>query len=318
MATATADPSVGNFLSFLLNEKGCSQSTIDAYGNDLEQFGLFFSHVQILKSPFSRTLPREWNLVTRDIIEQFVVDLNQQRYAEASIARKVAAVKSFFQFLEAEGSVPTNPTEDLQSPRVSKILPNPLSIREVALLLEQPAKKQTPGALRDRAMMELLYATGLRVTELVELDLESVSTALKNPGVQCSGAGSKDRFVPIHEQALKALLDYLENGRPKLVKGGSARALFLNYRGDRLTRVGFWLILKQYAEQAGIEGVVSPHSLRHSFAAHMLRGGAPVQRVQELMGHANVSTTQVYTQILDDHARQVYDRAHPRARVRAS
>jgi integrase/recombinase XerD len=160
---------------------------------------------------------------------------------------------------------------------------------------------------------ELLYATGLRVTELVCLDLDSISTDPRSPSARCLGKGAKERSVPIHEQALRALVTYLNEGRGRLVKNKRERALFVNRRGERLTRQGFWLILKQYARQASIEGPVTPHSLRHSFATHMLRGGAPLRNVQELLGHANISTTQVYTQITDEHVRRVYEQAHPRA-----
>jgi len=225
----------------------------------------------------------------------------------------VAAMKSFFQYLQAEGAIQGNPTESLESPRVGKTLPKPLTVQQVDELLEQPAKRRTPEALRDRAMLELLYATGLRVTELVSLDLDSISVDPRSPSVRCFGKGAKERSIPIHEQALRALVGYLNDGRSKLVKNRKERALFVNRRGERLTRQGFWLILKQYARQAGIQTVVTPHSLRHSFATHMLRGGAPLRSVQELLGHANISTTQVYTQIKDDHVRRVYEQAHPRA-----
>jgi integrase/recombinase XerD len=180
-------------------------------------------------------------------------------------------------------------------------------------LLEQPAKRKTPEALRDQAMLELLYATGLRVTELVSLDVENLSLEPGDARARCMGKGAKERSVPIHEQAYRAVISYLNDGRAKLVKNKAESALFVNRRGDRLTRQGFWLILKQYAKDAGIPVPVTPHSLRHSFATHMLRGGAPLRDVQEMLGHANISTTQVYTQITDEHVRRVYEAAHPRA-----
>jgi integrase/recombinase XerD len=161
-------------------------------------------------------------------------------------------------------------------------------------------------------MLELLYATGLRVTELVSLDVTDVNTT--GPYVRCMGKGSKERTIPIHEQAANAVIEYMNDGRAALVKARKESALFVNRRGERLTRQGFWLILKQYAKEANIATAVTPHTLRHSFATHMLRGGAPLRNVQELLGHANISTTQVYTQVADEHVRQVYDKAHPRAR----
>lgn len=301
------DDRVGHFLHFLSAEKGASDNTIAAYRNDLSQFNTFLSTISM------NGHPTDWRRVSKDTIVQYILELKEKRYAEASVARKVAAVKSFFQYLQAEGSIPSNPTESLESPRVGKTLPKPLSVQQVDELLEQPAKRHTPEASRDRAMLELLYATGLRVTELVSLDLDSISLDPRSPSARCFGKGAKERSVPIHEQAMQALINYLNDGRTRLVKNKKERALFVNRRGERLTRQGFWLILKQYAQQAGIDGTVTPHSLRHSFATHMLRGGAPLRNVQELLGHANISTTQVYTQITDEHVRRVYEAAHPRA-----
>jgi integrase/recombinase XerD len=302
------DDRIGHFLSFLSAEKGASDNTIAAYRNDLSQFQTYLGVIKLNGSPM------DWRKINKDVIVSYVQELKGRRYAEASVARKVAAVKSFFQFLQAEGAIPGNPTESLESPRVGKTLPKPLTVQQIDELLEQPAKRRTPEALRDHAMLELLYATGLRVTELVSLDLENVSLDPAAPYARCMGKGAKERTVPIHEQAFRAVVSYLNDGRPKLVKNKAEAALFVNRRGDRLTRQGFWLILKQYAKDAAITVPVTPHSLRHSFATHMLRGGAPLRSVQELLGHANISTTQVYTQITDEHVRRVYEAAHPRAR----
>lgn len=301
------DDRIGHFLHFLSAEKGASDNTVAAYRNDLSQFHTFLSTLNL-----NGDNP-DWSCVKKDTIVAYVLELKERRYAEASVARKVAAVKSFFQFLQAEGCIRGNPTETLESPRVGKSLPRPLTVRQVDELLEQPSKRKTPEALRDRAMLELLYATGLRVTELVSLNLDSISLDSRSPSARCLGKGAKERAVPIHEQALRALVTYLNDGRSRMVKNKKERALFVNRRGERLTRQGFWLILKQYAREAGLEEPVTPHSLRHSFATHMLRGGAPLRSVQELLGHANISTTQVYTQITDDHVRRVYEQAHPRA-----
>ncbi|MEX0785221.1 MAG: site-specific tyrosine recombinase XerD [Dehalococcoidia bacterium] len=308
------DDRIGHFLHFLSAEKGASENTIAAYRNDLSQFQTFISSNGHNGSTNGRNgHPTDWRKINKDTIVGFVTELKDRRYAGASVARKVAAVKSFFQFLHAEGAIKDNPTESLESPRVGKTLPRPLSVQQVDELLEQPAKRKTPEALRDQAMLELLYATGLRVTELVSLDLDSISLDKRSPTARCLGKGAKERAVPIHAQALRALIAYLNEGRPKLVKVKKERALFVNRRGERLTRQGFWLILKQYAKEASIEEPVTPHSLRHSFATHMLRGGAPLRNVQELLGHANISTTQVYTHLTDEHVRRVYEQAHPRA-----
>lgn len=301
------DDHIGYFLRFMSVEKGASTNTIAAYRNDLHQFRDFAARVVT-----NRNHP-PWNELETGHIVSFILELKAKNYAEATVARKVAAVKSFFQFLQAEGTVTTNPTESLESPRVGKSLPKPLSVAEVDELLEQPSKRNTPEAKRDRAMLELLYATGMRVTELVSLDLECLNLDAR-AHVRCTGKGSKERSVPIHGQAVRSLVEYLNEGRPALVKNRDERALFVNRRGERLTRQGSWLILKQYAREANIGTPVTPHTLRHSFATHMLRGGAPLRNVQELLGHANISTTQVYTQITDEHVRRVYEKAHPRAR----
>ncbi len=300
------DDHIGHFLNFMSVEKGASGNTVAAYKNDLQQFDVFIIGLN------GNGKPRDWELLERDLILQYLLTLRARNYADATVARKVAAIKSFFQYMQAEGVIRRNPAESLESPRVGRSLPKPLSVTEVDELLEQPLKRNTPEAKRDRAMLELLYATGLRVTELVSLNIDDVN--MSGPYVRCMGKGSKERTIPIHEQAATAVTDYLNDGRAPLVKARKEVALFVNRRGERLTRQGFWLILKQYAKQANIATSVTPHTLRHSFATHMLRGGMNLRHVQELLGHANISTTQVYTQVANEHVRQVYEKAHPRAR----
>jgi integrase/recombinase XerD len=287
-------------------EKGASGNTVAAYKNDLQQFDSFIIGLN------GNGKPRDWEELERGLILQYLITLKGRNYAEATVARKVAAIKSFFQYMQAEGVIRRNPAESLESPRVGRSLPKPLSVTEIDELLEQPLKKNTPESRRDRAMLELLYATGLRVSELVSLDVDDVN--MSGPYVRCMGKGSKERTIPIHEQATASVAEYLNNGRAPLVKNRKETALFVNRRGERLTRQGFWLILKQYAKEANIATSVTPHTLRHSFATHMLRGGMNLRHVQELLGHANISTTQVYTQIANEHVRQVYEKAHPRAR----
>jgi integrase/recombinase XerD len=300
------DEHIGHFLNFMSVEKGASGNTVAAYKNDLQQFDGYITSLR------GNGKPRDWERTERDLIVDYLLSLRKKNYAEATVARKVAAIKSFFQYMQAEGAIRGNPAESLESPRVGRSLPKPLSVTEVDELLEQPMKRNTPEAKRDRAMLELLYATGLRVTELVSLEIDDVN--MSGPYVRCLGKGSKERTIPIHEQAAAAVAEYLNEGRAALVKARKESALFVNRRGERLTRQGFWLILKQYAKEAKITTPVTPHTLRHSFATHMLRGGAPLRNVQELLGHANISTTQVYTQIANEHVRQVYEKAHPRAR----
>jgi integrase/recombinase XerD len=244
----------------------------------------------------------------------YILHLKSQSYAEATVARKVAAVKSFFSFLQAEGKLKANPTEQLASPKVGKMLPKPLSVQEIDELLEQPARRSTPEAKRDRAMLELMYATGLRVTELVSLDVSDVQLEGDKPYVRLLGKGNRERQIPLLDQPVQELSEYIRFARPRLVGERNETALFVNRRGERLTRQGFWLILKGYALEAGIRGRVTPHTLRHSFATHMLRGGMDIHKVQELLGHANISTTQVYTQVSREHIREAYEKAHPRAR----
>jgi integrase/recombinase XerD len=295
---------LSSFLNFLSAEKGASSNTIAAYRNDLEQLA------EYLKASGDG---RGWETVDRMLIQDFILNLKQRKYAETTVARKVAAIRSFFGFLTAEGILADNPTEGLASPRVGKMLPKAITPNEVDELLEQPCKRATPEAKRDRAMLELLYATGMRVTELVSLDLGSVNVEGKNPFVRCTGKGAKERIIPIHEQATEAIVDYLTEARPLVVRNKNEKALFVNRRGERLTRQGFWLILKGYAKAANLRDDVTPHTLRHSFATHMLRGGMPLRHVQEMLGHANISTTQVYTHLATEHVREVYEKAHPRA-----
>ncbi|MFQ6019556.1 MAG: site-specific tyrosine recombinase XerD [Dehalococcoidia bacterium] len=296
---------INEYLVFLSVEKGASTNTIAAYRNDLQQL-----------VDYIRSRPEEgrnWDGVDRNTIQDFILDLRQRGYSDTSVARKVAAVRSFFAFLAGESTIPANPTDGLTSPRVGKTLPRAISSNEVDELLEQPARRSTPEAKRDRAMLEILYASGMRVTELVSLDVTSVNLDPNTPHVRCVGKGAKERTIPIHDQALEALRLYLEEGRPLLMRNRKEAALFVNRRGERLTRQGLWLILKGYARAANLSEDVTPHTLRHSFATHMLRGGMPLRNVQEMLGHANISTTQIYTHLTSEHMREVYERAHPRA-----
>ncbi|MFC1968808.1 site-specific tyrosine recombinase XerD [Chloroflexota bacterium] len=295
------------FLNYLAAEKGFSQNTIAAYRNDLCQLSSFIEE----QAAASGSIP-QWQGVDRQILLGYLLNLKERNYAPSTVARKVAAAKSFFGFLVQEGSLRSDPAENLGSPRVGKSLPKPLSTYEVRQLLEHPAKLTTPDGMRDTAMLELLYATGMRVSELVQLNLGDVDP--QEGYVRCFGKGSKERIIPIHPQAVKALREYLEMGRPSIVRSQRESALFLNRRGERLTRQGFWQILKGHAKAVNLQAYVTPHTLRHSFATHMLRGGADLRSVQELLGHANISTTQVYTHLTSEHARRVYERSHPRAK----
>ena len=304
------DTCVNEFLEFLSVEKGASGNTIAAYRNDLSQLEGFVAS----KKNGSKRSDIPWGSVSQSVVLDYILYLKSQSYAEATVARKVAAVKSFFSFMQAEGTVKKNPTETLASPKVGKSLPKPLTVQEIDELLEQPARRASPEAKRDRAMLELMYATGLRVTELVSLDLGDVALDGERPYVRLVGKGNRERQIPLLEQPVIEVAEYIKYARPRLVGERDEPALFVNRRGERLTRQGFWLILKGYAQEAGIAGRVTPHTLRHSFATHMLRGGMDIHKVQELLGHANISTTQVYTQVSREHIREAYEKAHPRAK----
>lgn len=294
------------FLNYLAVEKGFSSNTVGAYRNDLEQLAGFVETTASAKG-----FKADWTSVDRNLLISYIIDLKDRNYSSATVARKVAAVKSFFAFLVAERKIQNDPTENISSPKVNKSLPKPLSLPEVEALLAQPAKSSAPEATRDIAMLELLYACGMRVSELVDLNVNDIN--LKAGFVRCLGKGSKERIIPVHDRAVRSIKEYISEGRPQLLKGKEDQALFLNRRGDRLTRQGFWLILKGHAKAAGIKKAVTPHTLRHSFATHILNGGADLRAVQELLGHANISSTQIYTHLTSEHVRRSYDKAHPRA-----
>jgi integrase/recombinase XerD len=311
---------VDGFLHYMSAERGASKNTIDAYRNDLNGFS-GFAIAQRDKNAngasgsngSSNGAVTDWE-IDRTLIVDYIGWLNDKQYAKATVARKVAAVKSFCAFLLDRGELTTNPTASVSSPRAPRPVPKPMTTEQIDALLRQPLCSDTPEAIRDAAMLELMYATGMRVTELVSLNLDSIYLSPRPATVRCLGKGAKERTIPVYEQACAAVERYLDESRPLLLKNRPQAALFVNRRGERLTRQGFWLILKNYARAARIDAHVTPHTLRHSFATHMLRGGASVRDVQELLGHANVSTTQVYTQLADEHLREVYDQVHPRAR----
>jgi len=293
------------FLASLREEKGYSNNTIVAYRNDLGQFADYLSNGAGVTI---------WERVDNTHLDEYVDSLrNEHQYASATVARKVAAAKSFFRFLVSQRVIGQDPSANLDSPKVRKYLPTSISEAEVERLLHAPAENRSFRGQRDWALLELLYATGMRVSEVVALDVCDID--LEGNTVRCANHGSKrrERVIPMYRRAEEALRLYLTRGRTRLLKDDSEQALFLNHRGKRLTRQGLWLIIKRYVEEAGIQTPVTPHTLRHSFATHLLHGGADVREVQGLLGHANVSTTQIYTQVHPEHLREVYDEAHPLA-----
>jgi len=298
---------IEHFLTYLSVEKGFSDNTLAAYRNDLSQL------VSFVKEGAAKNGPNpSWADFRRQEMLSYLLNLKERNYAATTMARKVAAAKSFFSFMVAEGSLKDNPTGNMASPNVGRSLPKPISINQVRRLLEQPTKLSTPEAKRDSAMLALLYGSGMRVSELISLNLGDVDTA--GDFVRCFGKGQKERLIPIYRQAALAVEEYVKEARPHLARSDEEKALFLNRRGERLTRQGFWQILKGYAKSAELDKEVTPHTLRHSFATHMLSGGADLRSVQELLGHANISTTQVYTHLTTEHVRRTYEKSHPRAK----
>lgn len=291
---------IQEFIDYLGHEKGLATNTLESYGRDLRQYHGF------LAEDTSQTL----ETASQATIVAYLMFLRKQGKATATIARRLAALKAFYQFLLKENYVAKNPTDDLSSPRLERSLPKVLTVGEVERLLNQP-DTSNPAGRRDKAMLEVLYATGIRVSELVNLNLEDID--FRESFVRCMGKGSKERVVPMGEIAVKSLKSYIELGRPKMVSNPREQALFLNHHGRRLTRQGFWKIVKKYAVQAQIHKEITPHTLRHSFATHLLENGADIRAVQEMLGHADISTTQIYTHVTKDRLKDVYAKSHPRA-----
>ncbi|HUS94239.1 MAG TPA: site-specific tyrosine recombinase/integron integrase [Patescibacteria group bacterium] len=278
------------FLHFLTTERNYSANTIAAYQNDLNQFmkWLRINHPEI----------NNWVNVTYEVVSQYTATLKKQSYTPSSVARKVAAIKSFFHFLLARGYIGSDPTTNLDSPKVKKRLPETLSTTNVERLLTAPMQKKSPKNLRDSALLHVLYSTGMRVTEAVSVKIDDVN--LPDSELAVIGRDNHVRMLPLDETTSDILATYLSEGRPHLVKNKDEKALFLNHRGQQLTRQGLWLIIKAYAERADLGLKVTPHTLRHSFAAHRLDSGADLRDVQQLLGHANISTTQIYSQLQEE------------------
>ena len=288
------DAAVGSFLEYLGVERGASPHTLRSYAADLTEFTRFLADERIGGLPEADTRA----------VRAYVARLHQRRLSKATIARKLAAVRSCFRFLARRGALPANPARQVRSPRLGRRLPSFLPVDEATVLLNAPPEPSAAGA-RDRALLELLYASGLRVAEGCGLDLDDVDEARRT--VRVVGKGDKERVVPVGETALEALAAHLA------MRGRRRGPLFLNARGGRLTPRSAHRIVRARARQAGIDQRVTPHTLRHSFATHMLGAGADLRLIQELLGHSRLSTTQRYTHVSPEHLMRVYDRAHPRA-----
>ncbi len=293
---------VDAFLDHLRLEAGCSPHTCASYRLDLLDF-VRFVH--------SRGI-QDLRAVSRAEVTLYLFSLRHRGMSPATAARRLSALRTFYRFLAQEGGLHTDPTEDVTGPRRRRPLPKVLSREEVARLLAQPPA-DTPEGLRDRAILELLYASGLRVSELLGLEVGDVD--LEAELVRVMGKGRRQRIVPMGSYAVRALEAYLSRARPVLVRGRKTEVLFLSRRGGRLSRQWVWRMLRVYARRAGIRSPASPHVLRHSFATHLLEGGADLRAVQELLGHATIATTQIYTHLTREHLREIFDRAHPRDRM---
>jgi integrase/recombinase XerD len=291
---------VDDYLNHLRLERRLSDHTIESYGRDLADLGRFAAGRE-----------RALETLARRDLEAHVRHLMGEGRSPRSVARMVASIRGFYRFLTRHNHVQVNPADDLEAPRAWKVLPKFLDVEDVDRLLAAP-DVQTAAGLRDRALIELLYATGLRVSELVNLRAHDLH--LDDGYLTTTGKGRKQRIVPLGNSAATWVRTYLEEGRPVLLKKRAAQKLFVNARGGiGLTRVGFWKILKGYARKAGLGARVSPHVLRHSFATHLLERGADLRAIQLMLGHADLSTTQIYTHILDARMRAIYDKYHPRA-----
>lgn len=288
------------FGDFLTLEQGTSPLTLEAYRRDVERF-VEYARVK------GSTTPTD---VTSKLLREFVYHLKDLGLSPSSIRRNVSAVRTYFRFLMSDGIVTRDPSERLETPKRWRTLPDVLTVEEISRLLAAPTLDD-PLAFRDRAMLELAYGAGLRVSEWITVGVKDL--LLEDKLVRVFGKGSKERLVPIGRSAIGAIATYLREQRPRLEKGAGKGTLFLNARGEPLTRMGAWKILRRYVERAGIQKAVSPHTLRHSFATHLLEGGADLRAVQEMLGHADISTTQIYTHVDREYLRQVHKQYHPRS-----
>jgi integrase/recombinase XerD len=284
--------------SYLTTEKHSSANTVSSYIRDLRQFSLAMEDKGL-------TLTQ---VVNHDV-EEYVRELTNRGRSPATVTRSLASIKSFYQYLLLEELVDQNPAKGVTLAKVERKLPQVLTGKEVELFLEQP-ECVDPKGFRDRAMLELLYATGIRVSELISLDLDDLN--LPGGVLRCRGKG-KERTIPLYPAAVRALSEYVKNVRPLLLESPDETALFVNMNGERMSRQGFWKLIKYYQEKAGIQKEITPHTLRHSFAAHLLENGADLRSIQEMLGHADISSTQIYSRLLNQKLKDVYKKAHPRA-----
>ena len=286
------------FFGFLENDKKVSNNTLQSYKRDLKQFEKY-----IIDNG------KDYSKITDEDIKKYIEHMQEIGKKPSTISRGLASIRSFYQYEAKNKRVEEDPTEGIQSPKIEKRVPNVLTSKEVALLLEQPKNIDLKG-IRDKAMLEFAYATGMRVTEIISLNIDDIN--LEDGFAACT-TGNKKRVIPIGSLSLKALKEYVNNVRPILIKDEKEKALFVNINGRRLTRQGFWKIVKFYKEQAHITKEITPHVLRHSFATHLLQNGADLKAIQSMLGHSDISSTQVYMQFQEGSLKNIYKKAHPRA-----
>jgi integrase/recombinase XerD len=292
---------IDEFLSYLTFERGYALNTLSSYKRDLRQFSDFLAQRKIT----------ELKRINRSILSLYLLELKDKDFKTSSIGRKLACLKSFFHFLLGEGMIEHDPAEHIPLPKLGLRLPKSMTTAEVFTLLESPSDNNIYGT-RDRAMLETLYASGMRATELIRLNVADIDLSVEF--IRCFGKGGKERIVPLGKKALAALQKYLNFSRPKLARRKNEdQALFLDKFGKRLTRQGLWYLIKKYVKNANLRAAVSPHTLRHSFATHLLEGGADLRSVQEMLGHADIGTTQIYTSVSRERLKKVYNKSHPRA-----
>ena len=290
---------VQEFVDFLEKDKRLSLNTLQSYRRDIEQYFSYLHEINLHNIANTN----------KTTVITYLLYLQKKGRATSTISRNLASIRSFYQYISKCKLIDHDPTAELESPKVEKKLPQILSPEEVELLLEQPQCVDLKG-YRDKAMLELLYATGIRVSELIQLDIDDLNIDMAY--IRCC-KGTRERMIPIGSMAINALKEYLSKSRPLLVQNEDEKALFVNINGSRLTRQGFWKIIKQYKNQAKINKDITPHTLRHSFAAHLLENGADLRSIQEMLGHSDISSTQVYAQIAKNRIKEIYKKTHPRA-----
>jgi integrase/recombinase XerD len=293
------DQALDEFLRYLIVEKGLAANTIEAYGHDLNRF------LDYLKKRDIDEVAR----IGKFDVKGFLIQLQKQGLSARTRARNLVAIRTFFRFLVQEGILETDPVEDLESPKMVRTLPETLTVQDVEKLLDQPDPR-SPLGIRDRAMLEILYATGMRVSELVHLPMNQLN--LEGGYVLLYGKGSKERAVPLGQEAMNRVMLYLKTARGRFVKKTESPFLFIDRSGTEMSRQGFWKTLKRYGQRAGIRKRITPHLLRHSFATHLLERGADLRSVQMMLGHEDISTTQIYTHVTGERLKKVHEKYHPR------